>query len=306
MDPIVVDNLTKRFKGVAAVNRLSFSVRSGSVTGFLGRNGAGKTTTLRILVGLARANEGTALINGVPYNQLERPAHMVGAVLEARSFHPSRTARNHLRWVATAIDVAESRIDEVLELVGLTEFAGSRVGTYSLGMRQRLALATALLGDPGVLILDEPANGLDPQGMRWLRDFLCAQAKAGKAVLVSSHVLAELAQFADDIVIIERGRLIRQGAVAEITQDSAVQIRVRTPGAAQLAEVLQGAGGVVSDVTDSELVVTGLSVEAVGDQALAAGIAVHSLNEERSSLEDVFLNLTAQQGQAQDSMGRVA
>jgi ABC-2 type transport system ATP-binding protein len=217
-DPaIAVRGITKRFGPVTAVDGLSFEVHPGRVTGFLGPNGAGKTTTLRIVLGFAEPTEGTATVLGFPYRSLHRPSRSVGAVLEAQSFDPRRTGRNHLRVLGAASGLPDERVDEVLALVDLDRAARRKAGAYSLGMRQRLALAGALLGDPSVLILDEPANGLDPQGIRWLRRFLQAFADDGKAVLVSSHLLAEMAQLADEAVVINRGRLVRQGAIAELT-----------------------------------------------------------------------------------------
>jgi ABC-2 type transport system ATP-binding protein len=213
-------SLTKRFGPVLAVDQVSFGVEAGSVVAFLGPNGAGKTTTLRMLLGLVRPDAGSATVHGRAYSDLPQPAHAVGALLEAASFHPGRSARNHLRVQAVAADVDESRIDEVLDLVGLREAAERRVGGFSLGMRQRLGLATALLARPDVLILDEPANGLDPEGVRWLRNLLRDLAAEGAAVLVSSHILAEAGQLADSAVILDRGKLIRQAPMAELTADA--------------------------------------------------------------------------------------
>jgi ABC-2 type transport system ATP-binding protein len=217
MATIRIQGLVKRYGPVTAVDGLSFEVRAGTVTGFLGPNGAGKTTTLRMLLGLVAPDSGTATINGYPYRELPEPLHQVGAVLEAASFHPGRTARAHLRIQALAADVDASRIEDVLDLVGLTDAAGRRIGGFSLGMRQRLGLATALLADPEVLILDEPANGLDPEGIRWLRGLLRGFAAEGGTVLVSSHMLAEVAQTIDSVVIIDHGRLVAQGPVTELT-----------------------------------------------------------------------------------------
>jgi ABC-2 type transport system ATP-binding protein len=214
---IHVQGLVKRYGPVTAVDNLSFEVSPGTITGFLGPNGAGKTTTLRMLLGLVTPDAGTATINSRPYGELPEPLHQVGAVLEASSFHPGRTARAHLRIQALAADADPSRIDDVLDLVGLTEAGGRRIGGFSLGMRQRLGLATAVLADPEVLILDEPANGLDPEGIRWLRGLLRGFAAEGGTVLVSSHILAEVAQTIDSAVIIDRGRLVAQGTVAELT-----------------------------------------------------------------------------------------
>ncbi len=217
MSVIEVQGLTKRFGQVLAVDRLSFTVEAGTVVGFLGPNGAGKTTTLRMLLGLVRPDAGTATINGKAYADLAEPLHQVGAVLEASSFHPGRTARNQLRIQALAARVDPSRIGDVLELTGLAEAADRRVGGFSLGMRQRLGLATALLPDPELLILDEPANGLDPEGVRWLRDLLRGMATEGATVLVSSHILAEVAHTVDSAVILDRGRLVAQSSLADLT-----------------------------------------------------------------------------------------
>ncbi|HEU4526807.1 MAG TPA: ABC transporter ATP-binding protein [Actinomycetota bacterium] len=217
---ISVRGVTKRFGDVTAVEDLSFEVRPGVVTGFLGPNGAGKSTTLRILLGLVRPDEGSATVLGLPYASLPEPTRTVGAVLETQSFNPLRSGRNHLRVLTAASGIPSARADEVLELVGLTAAEGRRAGRYSLGMRQRLGLAAALLGDPQVLILDEPANGLDPQGIRWLRDFLRDFAAQGNAVLVSSHLLSEMDQLADEVVVISRGRLVKQAPVNELTSGS--------------------------------------------------------------------------------------
>ena len=221
MTIIRVHGLTKRYGPVTAVNGLGFEVRAGTVTGFLGPNGAGKTSTLRMLLGLVTPDAGTATINGHPYRELPEPLHQVGAVLEASSFHPGRTARAHLRIQALAADADSSRVEDVLDLVGLADAADRRVGGFSLGMRQRLGLATALLADPETLILDEPANGLDPEGVRWLRDLMRGFAAEGGTVLVSSHLLAEVAQTVDEVVILDHGRLVAQGPVAELTAGGA-------------------------------------------------------------------------------------
>jgi ABC-2 type transport system ATP-binding protein len=221
---IVARGLTKRFGSVTAVDGLSFEIVPGRVTGFVGPNGAGKSTTLRMLLGLVEPDEGTATVLGLPYASLERPMTTVGAVLEVQSFHPLRTGRNHLRVLAAASGIDDARVDAALDLVGMTDAAGRKAGGYSLGMRQRLGLAGALLGDPSVLILDEPANGLDPHGIRWLRTTLREVAAGGKAVLVSSHLLAEVARMADDVIVIDRGRLLRQGAIEELTDAGAASL----------------------------------------------------------------------------------
>ena len=239
---IVVEGLRKNFGSTLAVDDLNFALRAGSVTGFLGPNGAGKTTTLRVLLGLVSATAGRATIDGQAYRTLDNPTRKVGAVLEGANFHPGRSARNHLRVVASAGRLDRNRIGEMLDLVGLTAFAGKRVGGYSLGMRQRLGIAAALLGDPEVLILDEPANGLDPEGIRWLRKFLRALAAEGRTVLVSSHVLAEMSQTVDDVIVIGRGRLIAHAPLEELTGSSTGAIRVRTPDADRLEALLRAAG----------------------------------------------------------------
>ena len=292
MPSIEVDSLTKRFGAVTAVDDVSFAVEPGQVTGFLGPNGAGKTTTLRMVLGLARPSAGTATVDGQPYRRLDHPARKVGAVLERSSFHPGRRARDHLRAVARAARLPETRADETLELVALQEAANRRAGQYSLGMRQRLALATALLGDPEILILDEPANGLDPQGIRWLRDFLRWYASQGRTVLVSSHVLAEMSQTADAVIVIARGKVVAQGPLAELTAGERGTVEVRSPGAERLAAALRSRGFGVEEAADQTLRVTGADAAAVGDLALRQGVAVHALAERSASLEDVFFELT--------------
>jgi ABC-2 type transport system ATP-binding protein len=296
MAVITIEGLTKRFGGVVAVDDLSFEVDQGTVVGFLGPNGAGKTTTLRTLLGLVSPTAGTARIDGKPYRELPDPVHQVGAVLEASSFHPGRSARNHLRVVATAAGLPAERVDQVLDQVGLPQAAHRRVGGFSLGMRQRLGLATALLGDPQVLILDEPANGLDPEGVHWLRGFLRHLADQGHTVLVSSHVLAEVAQTVDQVVIIARGRLVTQSTLAALTARTDQLVRVRTPQAAALRSLL-AAQGIQTDADGADqLLVMEATTEAVGKAAAAAGIVIYEMGAERSNLEDVFLQLTSQQG----------
>jgi ABC-2 type transport system ATP-binding protein len=291
---ISVRGVTKLYGSLAAVNDLSFDVCPGLVTGFLGENGAGKSTTLRVLLGLTAPSEGSATVLGVPYAELRDPAGSVGAVLETQSFHPMRTGRNHLRAVAAAAGIRAGRVDEVLEQTGMTSAAGRRAGTYSLGMRQRLALGAALLGDPRVLVLDEPANGLDPQGIRWLRDLMRGFAHAGRTVLVSSHVLAEMAQFADEAIVISKGRLIRQASLGELT-DRSRTVRVRTPGAERLAAALRAEGRDVVAAPGGELRVCGIGVERVGALAFEAGVPVHELTELQGSLEDAFFELTEEE-----------
>jgi len=292
---IEVRSLQKRFGAVTAVDGVSFDVEPGMVTGFLGPNGAGKTTTLRMILGLAHPTGGTATIGGSPYRALTNPARTVGAVLERSGFHPGRRARDHLRAVARAARIPESRADETLELVALQNAARRRAGQYSLGMRQRLALATALLGDPRILVLDEPANGLDPQGIRWLRDFLRWYASQGRTVLVSSHVLAEMAQTADAAIVISRGRLVAQGPVSELVAGRGGAVEVRSPGADRLAAALRSRGFDVERSGDHTLLVSGADTATVGDLAFSEGVAVHSLHERSASLEDVFFELTGEE-----------
>jgi len=283
--------LTKRYKSVTAVDDLSFRVREGAVTGFLGPNGAGKTTTLRMVLGLARPSEGTATIQGRRYVELDEPARTVGANLEVAGAHPGRSGRNHLRALAAMAGLPASRVDEVLGLVELESAADRRAGKYSLGMRQRLGLAATLLGDPQVLVLDEPANGLDPQGIRWLRDFLRAMAAEGRTVLVSSHVLAEVAQTVDDVVVIHRGRLVQQGPVQSLTAAGA-GVLVRTPRPDVLRTALYREGLTAAEAPDGALVVDGADAAQVGEIAFAAGVALHELAPRSTSLEEAFLALT--------------
>ncbi len=288
---IEVSHLTKRYGSVLAVDDLSFRAEPGRVTGFLGPNGAGKTTTLRALVALLHATSGDARVLGRHYPELEDPVRTVGAILEANAFHPGRTGRNHLRTIAAAGGIADGRVDQMLELVDLTAAANRRAKGYSLGMKQRLSLAGALLGDPQVLVLDEPANGLDPQGIRWLRDLLRSLAAEGRTVLVSSHVLTEMAQLADDVVIIAKGRLIMQAPMAEVLAGGARATRVRSPQPDRLAAALAQAGIAATQFGEDALS-TDAAPEQVGEVAAAEGIVLHELVAAAESLEDVFLELT--------------
>jgi ABC-2 type transport system ATP-binding protein len=284
--------LTKHYGSVIAVDDLSFSVREAAVTGFLGPNGAGKTTTLRMILSLARPTAGHATVMGRPYTELEQPAHTVGANLEVAGAHPGRSGRDHLRALAAMARLPRSRVDEVLRLVDLQAAAGRRAGKYSLGMRQRLGLAATLLGDPQVLILDEPANGLDPQGIRWLRDFLRGMAAEGRTVLVSSHVLAEVAQTVDDVVVIHRGRLVEQGPVARLTAGG--HVIVRSPRPDELRAALERAG--LSVTADGPVLAVDAGDPArVGDLAFEAGVPLHELTTRATSLEEAFLELTRDQ-----------
>jgi ABC-2 type transport system ATP-binding protein len=284
--------LTKRFGELTAVSDLTFDLGRGSVTGFLGPNGAGKTTTLRMILGLAAPTTGRALLFGRPFAELERPATRVGAVLEAADLHPGRTGRDHLRVLACAACVPASRIEEVLRLVDLRGAADRRAGGYSLGMRQRLGLAGALLGDPELLILDEPANGLDPAGVRWLRDFLHAFAAEGRTVLISSHHLGEVQETVDRVVIIDRGRLVVQSTLSQLTARMAGTVRVTTARPDTLERALRDAGVAATERENGTLRVHGASAGRIGEIALAANVAVGELVPESSSLEDVFLELT--------------
>jgi ABC-2 type transport system ATP-binding protein len=296
MAAISVQGLTKRFGDVLAVDRLSFEVGPGTVTGFLGPNGAGKTTTLRMLLGLVAPTSGTATIDGRPYRELADPLRRVGAVLEAGGFHPGRSARDHLRVLAMAAGLPAGRVGEVLEQVGLAAAGRRRVGGFSLGMRQRLGLAAALLGDPEVLVLDEPANGLDPEGVHWLRGLVRGLADQGRTVLVSSHLLAEVAQTIDRVVIIDRGRLVAQSTLADLTAGADRTVRVRTPQPEALRDLLVARGATVTLDGPDRLVAGGVTAEQVGQAAAAGGVVLHEMRFERSNLEDVFLELTGGTG----------
>ena len=294
-DVIAVDHLTKRFRSVTAVDDLSFALKHGTVTGFLGPNGAGKTTTLRMLLGLTRPTQGTALLFGRHYIDIPNPARRVGAVLEATDFHPGRSGHDHLLMLACAAGLPVHRVDEVLAKVSLTEASRRRVGGYSMGMRQRLGLAASLLGDPELLILDEPANGLDPEGVHWLREFLREFASTGRTVLVSSHVLAEVAQTVDDIVIINAGRLVMVSPLADLLSRSVTGAHVVAPEAERLHEILLDRQ-IDSRLMDShELIASGVTTAEVGEIAGLSGVFLHELSAQSSSLEDIFLELTAKE-----------
>ncbi|SFO90624.1 ABC-2 type transport system ATP-binding protein [Geodermatophilus dictyosporus] len=296
---VEVSGLTKSFGTVRAVSDLGFTVEPGSVTGFLGPNGAGKTTTLRMVLGLITPDAGSATFDGVPYAALPDPVGTVGAVLET-AFHPARSGRDHLRVYCRAAGLPVSRADEVLTAVGLATAGRRRAGGYSLGMRQRLALATALLGDPPVLVLDEPANGLDPEGILWLRGFLRHLAhEEGRTVLVSSHLLSEMEQTADRVVIVGAGRLVRQGSITELRSGAqgAGTVLARTPDADRLAAVLGDAGMSADRGTDGLVTVTGATPAEVGARAFHAGVELHELRAETTGLEDLYFRLTAGQEQ---------
>ncbi|HUD80995.1 MAG TPA: ATP-binding cassette domain-containing protein [Streptosporangiaceae bacterium] len=321
--------LTKRFGNTVAVDHLSFTVLPGRVTGFLGPNGAGKSTTMRMIVGLDHANSGTATINGKPYAQLVNPLRVVGALLEAKSVHSGRSARNHLLFLAQTQGLPASRVDEMLELVGLRDVAGKRAGGFSLGMSQRLGVAAALLGDPQVLLLDEPVNGLDPEGVLWIRNLMKHLASQGKTVLVSSHLMNEMAVTADHLIVIGRGRLLADAATDEvIARGSGQSVRVRTPDPDRLTRLIQAEGGSVAVSTAAAgtaaagtgaagtgaagsvttaagdgrppdsgeapvLTVTGLPAPRIGELAASASIVLHELTPQLATLEDAFLELTA-------------
>jgi ABC-2 type transport system ATP-binding protein len=290
--PIEVRGLTKRYGSTVAVDDLSFSIPAGSITGFLGPNGAGKTTTLRALLGLVRPSVGEARVDGEPYRRLRDPLRRVGAVLEADNFHPTRSGRNHLRVLALSAGIAVARVDEVLAEVELGGAARRKVGGYSLGMRQRLSVAGALLGEPGLLVLDEPANGLDPEGIRWLRDFLRSFSAGGGTVFISSHVLAEVAQLANEVVIIHHGRLVAHESLETLVARAAGGTVVRTPEAERLRGLLAGAGLEAALQGDGQLRVAA-PPERVGEVAAEAGIVLHELRAEGVTLEEVFLALTS-------------
>lgn len=293
MATIAARGLGKSYGGKPAVLDLSFDVQPGSVTGFLGPNGSGKSTTMRLMLGLDNG-QGSTTFDGRPFTELHRPMRHVGALLEAKPFHPTRKARNHLRMLAAANAIPTSRVDEVLALVGLTEVAKAKPKNFSMGMGQRLGLAAALLGDPHTLILDEPANGLDPQGIQWMRMFLKALAGEGRSVFVSSHLLSEMALMADHLVVIGKGRLIATGPVEEFVSSSqANAVIVRSPDAAVLAELLVARGAQVTPGEPGLLTVTGTTLDAVGDLAFDNGLRLHELSAKVATLEEAFLERTA-------------
>ena len=289
---IELAGLTKVFGRTRAVDDLTCSIESGVVTGFLGPNGAGKSTTMRMVVGLDRPTAGTATVSGKKYHDLKHPLRTVGALLDARQVHPNRSARAHLRWIAASNRLPVKRVDEVLGMVGLADVAGKRAGTFSLGMAQRLGIASALLGDPPVLLFDEPVNGLDPEGIRWIRTLMRTLASEGRTVFVSSHLLAEMAHTADRLVVIGRGRLMAATTMADFLSRSGVDsIRVRTPQIDQLHELLTGER--FSAHRDGTfLLVRGGSMEQIGELAARHGIALHELSGQQSSLEEAYMNLT--------------
>jgi ABC-2 type transport system ATP-binding protein len=291
---IEVDQLVKRFGAVTAVDGLSFTVRPGHVTGFLGPNGAGKSTTMRVILGLDAPTSGTARINGQNYQQLTRPLRQVGALLDASALHPGRTAEAHLASIARSNGIGRGRVAEMLQLTGLEAVANRRLKGFSLGMKQRLGIAVALLGDPQTLMFDEPVNGLDTEGIAWIRQFLKALAADGRTVLVSSHLMSEMAQTADRLIVIGRGRLLADTTTAQLTESSARRdVLVRSPRAAELTALIQ-ARGATTKAEDDGLAVTGLDAPAIGDLAAEAGIALHALIPRTASLEDAYLDLTGE------------
>ncbi|MER6946007.1 ATP-binding cassette domain-containing protein [Nonomuraea sp. NPDC000554] len=293
MSGIEVRDLSKRYGPVTAVDDLSFTVRPGAVTAFLGPNGAGKTTTMRMMVDQVAPTSGSVTIGGRRYRDIPRPTTVVGAVFDAASFHPHHSARDHLRIYAAMGGYPGDRVEELLRLVGLAEAAGRRTGGFSTGMRQRLNLATALLGDPRVLLLDEPSNGLDPEGMAWLRSFLRGLADDGRTVLVSSHVLSEVQQVADDVVVIRQGRLLTAGPLHELSR-TAQAVRVTTPDATRLSRILARDADLVEAGGPQGLRVRGLDPARIADLAAAHGLRIHGLTTEHPSLEELFLDLTSE------------
>jgi ABC-2 type transport system ATP-binding protein len=290
---IEVRNLSKQYGDKLAVDDLSFTVRPGTVTGFLGPNGAGKSTTMRLILGLDRPTSGTATIEGTRYADLARPLRVVGALLEAGAVHPGRSAHNHLLFLAQTQALPEGRVEEVLDMVGLGHVARDRVGDFSLGMRQRLGIAAALLGDPRVLILDEPVNGLDPDGIFWFRNLMKYLAGQGRTVLVSSHLMTEMALTADNLIIIGRGRLIAESSTEEfISRNSEQTVTVKAPESSALRELLTSAGGAVDDDGEGTLTVRLLDAERIGDLAGRAGLVLHELSPHRASLEEAFMERT--------------
>ncbi|GAA1471586.1 ABC transporter ATP-binding protein [Corynebacterium felinum] len=304
---IEVRGLTKQYGNVRAVDDLTFTVQPGIITGFLGPNGAGKSTTMRMILGLDTPTAGSALIDGAPYSSLKNPLGKVGALLDAKALHPNRSAANHLKWIAQANGIPTSRVREVLDLVGLSKVASKKAGGFSLGMGQRLGLACALLGDPEILILDEPVNGLDPEGIRWVREFLRALAAQGRTILVSSHLLSEMAQTADHLVVIGQGRLVADSSTYDfIKQNSSSHVIVRASDIDVLANSLADQGLVSSRELDEEgrerLIVEGVSTDQVGQVAFSYGVSLFELSERRASLEEAFMEMTGHTVQYQASL----
>ena len=291
---IEAENLSKRYGAKVAVNGISFRVEPGTVTGFLGPNGAGKSTTMRMIVGLDAPTSGRVTVNGKSYAQHAAPLHEVGALLEAKAVHTGRSARNHLRALAATHGMGDKRVDEVIEMTGLGAVASKRVGGFSLGMGQRLGIAAAMLGDPRTLILDEPVNGLDPEGVKWVRTMVRYLADDGRTVFLSSHLMSEMAITADHLIVIGRGSIITSGPVQDVIDaTSGTSVTVRTPGAAQLAELLAGAGVSITAAEPGVITVRGLDAATIGETAARNGVALHELTPVRASLEEAFMTLTA-------------
>lgn len=289
---IEVNDVTKRYGDTLAVDHLSFTVKPGIVTGFLGPNGPGKTTTMRMILGLDSPSSGTVTVDGRAYRAIAAPMHQVGALLDAKAANGGHTARQHLRWIARAGGISAARVEEVLELVGLSEVAGRRVGGFSLGMYQRLGIAAALLGDPQTLIFDEPVNGLDPEGIHWIRSFLQGLASEGRTILLSSHLMSEMEATADHVIVIGRGRLIADTSIAAFTQrSSSSHVRVVSPRSGDLVPLLERVGATV-DAEDGALIVTGIEASAIGNVAAVHGLELHELSPRRASLEAAFMELT--------------
>ena len=290
---IELHDLTKRYGQTMAVDRLSFEVRPGEVTGFLGPNGAGKSTTMRMVIGLDAPTAGSVTVDGRAYRDLRFPLRHVGALLEVKAVHPGRSARDHLRWLAESNGISRHRVDEVLEQVGLADVAERRFGGFSLGMGQRLGIATALLGDPAMLLLDEPVNGLDPEGIQWIRELLRSLADEGRSILVSSHLMSEMALTADRLIVVGRGRLIAEGTVDDIVGQASVgSVRVDSPEPEQLRTLLQTHGAEVTTGPDGTLVVIGSTAREIGTVAGTAGITLYELTPQSASLEEAFMELT--------------
>jgi len=290
---IEASGLVKRYGAKTAVAGVDFQVRPGVVTGFLGPNGAGKSTTMRMIVGLDAPTAGTVTVNGKPYREHHAPLHEVGALLEAKAAHRGRSARNHLRVLAATHSIPDRRVDEVIDLAGLGEVARKRVGGFSLGMGQRLGIAAALLGDPATLILDEPVNGLDPDGVRWVRTFVRELAAEGRTVLLSSHLMSEMAQTADHVIVLGRGRVLADMPIGQLIAGGGSRVTVASPRAAELVPLLLSKGATVAQEDGGRFAVTGMEAPAVGDAAAAAGIPLHELTTVGSSLEEVYMSMTA-------------
>jgi ABC-2 type transport system ATP-binding protein len=290
---INVEHLTKRYQDTLAIDDLSFEVLPGVVTGFLGPNGSGKSTTMRVILGIDRPTKGQATVKGKRYDQLRDPLHEVGALLDAKAIHPGRSARNHLRALAASNRIPFSRVNEVLEFAGIASVANKKVGNFSLGMSQRLGIAGALLGDPEVLLFDEPVNGLDPEGIRWIREFFRSLANEGRTVFVSSHLMSEMAVSADQIIVIGRGKFITQGSIDTLTATAKGTVFVRANNHQQLSAALRAKNGTVTELNDEGLSVSALSAEEVGQIAFDAGVVLYELTPQRASLEEVFMDLTA-------------